>query len=58
MTTKTKAAWHRGNDNHAKTHALSRSDSIISDYDRGALIAGLITAITFGMMMIHAAVML
>ena len=61
MTTKTKAALHRGNDSSAmsqKSAALGRSGSIVSDYGRGTLIAGLIIAITFGLVLVHAAVML
>ena len=56
MTAKIKAALHRGNDDSAK--ALGRSKHIVSDYERGALIAGLITAVSFGSLFIHAAVVL
>lgn len=58
MTTKTKAAWHRCNDNHAKTHALGRSKPIIPDYERGTMIVGVLFAVLMGMLFIHAAVML
>ena len=61
MTTKTKAAWHRCSDNHAmcqKQAALGRSKQIIPDYEIGSLVFGVIFAIAFGLMFIHAAVML
>lgn len=58
MTTKTKAAWHRCNDNHAKAHALGRSNQSIPDYEIGSLVFGVIFAIAFGLMFVHAAVVL
>ena len=58
MMTAKKAARHSGNcDTRHNVHA-HRDSSIITDYNHGALIAGLIIAISFGLMMIHAAVML
>ena len=62
MTTKTKAAWHRCNDNHAfepkQAAALGRSKPIIPDYERGTMIVGVLFAVLMGMLFIHAAVML
>ena len=61
MTTKTKTARHSCNYNRAlcqkQATALGRSGSIVSDYERGALIAGVIVAVLFGLMFLHAAVM-
>ena len=54
---KTKAARRSCNyDTRQNVH--SKDSSIISNYNRGALIAGLIIAITFGLMFVHAAVVL
>ena len=57
MMTAKKAARHRCSDNRASNQTV-HDNSIITDYNHGALIAGLIIAISFGLMMIHAAVML
>lgn len=57
MTAKTKAARHCCNNNRANVHE-DNHNRIITDYERGALIAGLITAVSFGSMFIHAAVVL
>jgi hypothetical protein len=61
MTTKTKTARHSCNYNRA--FGLSRplplvGRSIVTDYERGALIAGVLVALTFGLMFVHAAVVL
>ena len=63
MTTKTKVARRCGNNNRAfepkQAAALGRSKQSISrDYDKGVFIVGIITAIAFGLIFIHAAVML
>lgn len=57
MTTKTKAARHRCNDNRANVHRL-KDKSIIAEFERGTLYGGLLVAVFFGLLMIHAAVML
>lgn len=55
---RTKAARRSGNyDTRQKVHGFG-DKSIIADYERGALIAGLIIAVSFGLMFVHAAVML
>ena len=56
--TEKKAARHRCSDNRAKANPTVHDNSIITDYNHGALIAGLIIAISFGLMFVHAAVML
>jgi hypothetical protein len=57
MTTKTKAARHRCNDNRANVHQF-KDKSIIAEFERGTLYGGLLIAVFFGLLMIHAAVML
>ena len=53
------AARHSGNcDTRLKLSTNSKDTSIVSDYGRGALIAGLIMAVSFGLMFVHAAVAL
>lgn len=57
MTAKTKAARRSCNyDTRQNVHRF-RDISIISDYERGALVAGLLTAIAFGLCLVHWAVM-
>ena len=57
MTTKTKAARRSCNyDTRQNVH--SKDSSIISNYNRGSLVFGVIFAITFGLMFVHSAVML
>jgi hypothetical protein len=62
MTDKTKAAWHRCNDNHAmsqiRLHFGQCKQSIPRAYAKGVLIAGILIAVSFGLMFIHAAVAL
>ena len=58
MTTKTKAARHRCNDNRAKVSTSDQDTHIIAEYNRATLILGVVFAISIGLMMIHAAVML
>ena len=58
MTTKEAARRSCNYDTRLKLSTNSRDNSIITDYERGALIAGLIIAITFGLMFVHAAVVL
>lgn len=60
MTTKTKAACGSGNYQHAKSNALGghKDSSIIANFEFGSLLAGLIIAVSFGLMFIHAAVAL
>ena len=57
MTTKTKAA-RRSCSYDTRQNVHSKDSSIITDYERGSLIVGLIIAITFGLMFVHAAVVL
>lgn len=57
MTVKTKSARHSCNYNRALPKQAAFW-STQGDYNTGALIAGLIIAISFGLMFIHAAVML
>ena len=62
MTTKTKAARRCGNNNRAmsqnRLRTWPRKQSIPRAYDKGALIAGILIAVSFGLMFIHAAVAL
>ena len=59
MTTKTKAA--RNSCNYAAPdtfHAWSETQNSITDFERGAFIAGIFIVLTFGFIFVHAAVML
>lgn len=62
MTTKTKVARRCGNNNRAmsqiRLHFGQCKQSIPCDYNTGALIAGILIAVSFGLMFIHAAVAL
>ena len=58
MTTKTKAARHRCNDNRANVSTTSPDTNIVHEFERGTLYGGLLIAVFFGLLMIHAAVML
>ena len=54
---KTKAARHSGNcDTRQNVH--SQDSPIITEYNRATLIWGVVFAISIGLMMLHAAVML
>lgn len=57
MTVKTKAARHRCNDNRANVHQF-KDTNIVHEFERGTLYGGLLIAVFFGLLMIHAAVML
>ena len=57
MTTKAKAARHRCNDNRANVHS-TRDTNIVHEFERSTLYGGLLIAVFFGLLMIHAAVML
>lgn len=52
---KTKAARRRGNCKRAL--GSGRTMSIIADYERTCLYAGLLVAVSFGLMFVYAAVM-
>ena len=62
MTTKTKVARRCGNNNRAMCQNRLLFDwskqSITRDFNNGALIAGILIAVSFGLMFIHAAVAL
>jgi len=56
---KTRAARRSGNCERAKSvHTQQDTNIVHDDYGRGALIAGLITAVSFGLMFVHAAVVM
>jgi len=60
MSDMKRAARHRCNDNRALSQekaAPGRCNTIITDYERGSLVFGIIFAVTFGLMMVHWAVM-
>ena len=58
MTVKTKAARHRCNDNRAKMSTSCKDTHIIAEFNSATLIWGVVFAISIGLMMIHAAVVL
>ena len=56
---KTKAARHSGNYARANVKPTRRDKQIITrEFERGSLIGGLLIVVAFGLMFIHAAVML
>lgn len=56
MPEKTKEARHGGN--HARAKRPERDANIIAqNYGRGSLIGGLLVAVSFGLMLVHAAVL-
>lgn len=58
MTAKTKAARHCCNNNRANVHSRGDSNIVQHDFERSSLVFGVIFAVSFGSMFIHAAVML
>ena len=56
MNAKTRAARSSGNYSRANVH-VHQDSNIVHDYTLGTLIAGLLIAVSFGLMFIHAAVM-
>lgn len=58
MTVKTKAARHRCNDNRANVSTTSQDTNIVHEFERGTLYGGLLIAVFFGLLLLHAAVML
>jgi hypothetical protein len=54
---KTKAARSSGNYSRANVHG-HKDSPIISNFEFGSLLAGIIIAVSFGLMFIHAAVAL
>ena len=60
MSDMKRAARHRCSDNRALSQekaAPGRCNTIIADYTLGSLVFGIIFAVTFGLMMVHWAVM-
>ena len=51
-----RATPHRGNDGGAKNVRVPEDATIVPDYERGALVAGLMTACAFGACLLHWAV--
>ncbi len=58
MTMKNKAARHRCNDNRANVHQFKDKHIVTREYERGTLYGGILIAVFFGLLMLHAAVML
>ena len=58
MTTKTKAARHSCNYDRAKNVHSTRDTNIVHEFERGTLYGGILIAVFFGLLMLHAAVML
>lgn len=52
MNMKTEAAWHRGNDNHAKANRMVHDNRIITDYERGARYAAYAICGMFALMIV------
>lgn len=52
-----KAARHSCNYDRANVHTKKDDDIIAQNYGRGSLIGGLLVAVSFGSMLVHAAVM-
>jgi len=55
---KNKAARSSGNYSRANVHMQRDSNIVQHDYEFGSLVFGVIFAVSFGLMMIHAAVVL
>ena len=56
MPEKKEAARHGGNHARANVHSYKDND-IVHDFERGTMIAGILTAVSFGLMLVHAAVL-
>lgn len=57
MPEKKEAARHSGNcDTRQNVHSRGDVD-IVHDFERGTMIAGILTAVSFGLMLVHAAVL-
>lgn len=58
MTMKTRAARHSCNYNRAQKNPTVHDTNIVHEFECGTLIWGVVFAISIGLMLIHAAVML
>ncbi len=58
MSMKAKAARHRCSDNRANNVHSTRDTNIVHEFERGTLYGGILIAVFFGLLMLHAAVML
>lgn len=56
--TEDKAARRACQHNRAHAHASGQREKIISNFERGSLVFGVIFAVSFGLMFVHAAVAL
>lgn len=58
MTMKTKAARHSCNYNRANVSTSDQDTNIVHEFERGTLYGGILIAVFFGLLMLHAAVVL